>query len=52
MRRRIVIALLALGTIAGYGSGIAHAVHMHRARWAHHGDSGHCAGWHDDAEER
>jgi hypothetical protein len=27
MRRRIVIALLALGTVAGYGSGIAHVVH-------------------------
>jgi hypothetical protein len=41
MRRRIVIALLALGTFVGYGSGIAHAVHMHRA----HG-GGECAGWH------
>jgi len=37
MRRRIVIAFLALGTVVGYGSGIAHAVHAHRA---------HCAGWH------
>jgi hypothetical protein len=31
MRRKIVIALLATGTVLGYGSGIAHAVHMHRA---------------------
>jgi hypothetical protein len=31
MRRKIVIALLATGTILGYGSGIAHAVHAHRA---------------------
>jgi hypothetical protein len=36
MRRKIVIALLAFGTIAGYGSGIAHAVHHHHS---------HCAGW-------
>jgi hypothetical protein len=29
MRRTIVIALLALGTAVGYGSGIAHMVHHH-----------------------
>lgn len=44
MRRRIVIALLALGTVAGYGSGIAHAVHAHRMH------AGQCAGWHHDHE--
>jgi hypothetical protein len=37
MRRRIVIALLALGTVAGYGSAIAHAAHHRHAS---------CAGWH------
>jgi hypothetical protein len=40
MRRKITIALLALGTFVGYGSGIAHAVHHHHAE---------CAGWHSDA---
>ena len=40
MRRKIVIALLAVGTFLGYGSGIAHAV---RARHAH---GAQCAGWH------
>jgi hypothetical protein len=40
MRRRIVIALLALGTVAGYGSAIAHAAH-HR-----HASCGSCDGWH------
>lgn len=30
MRRRITIALLAFGTFAGYGSGIAHIVHNAR----------------------
>jgi hypothetical protein len=44
MRRRIVIALLALGTVVGYGSGIAHAV-----RW-HHAHEGHCSGWHHDSD--
>jgi hypothetical protein len=44
MRRRIVIALLALGTVAGYGSGIAHAVHAHRMH------AGQCSGWHHDHE--
>jgi hypothetical protein len=37
MGRRIAIVVFALGTIVGYGSGIAH---MSRA----HG--GHCADWH------
>jgi hypothetical protein len=39
MRRRIVIALLALGTVVGYGSGIAHALHH-----AHHA----CGDWHHE----
>lgn len=45
MRRKIVIALLAAGTVLGYGSGIAHAVHWH---WMHHGE---CAGWHHGPAE-
>jgi hypothetical protein len=39
MRRKIVIALLAFGTFAGYGSGIAHLVHGHadwRGECCHH----------------
>jgi hypothetical protein len=39
MRHRIVIALLTLGVIGGYGSGIAHLVHHHHMQTA-------CAGWH------
>jgi hypothetical protein len=39
MRRRIVIALLAAGTLLGYGSAIAHAVHARHA----------CGHWHDSA---
>lgn len=42
IRRRILIALLALGTFVGYGSAIARAVHDHHA-YAHE-----CAGWHHD----
>jgi hypothetical protein len=38
MKRRIVIALLSLGVVVGYGSGIAHAIHHHAA----------CAGWHHE----
>ncbi len=37
MKRKIVIALLSLGVVVGYGSGIARAIH-------HHGAA--CAGWH------
>ncbi|HEY3816056.1 MAG TPA: hypothetical protein VGL81_02740 [Polyangiaceae bacterium] len=37
MRRRIAIGLLALGTVVGYGSSIARAVHHHHAAA--------CAGW-------
>jgi hypothetical protein len=37
MRRRIVIVLFALGTVVGYGSGIAHSMHAHGTQ---------CAGWH------
>jgi hypothetical protein len=44
MRRRIVITLLALGTVVGYGSGIAHAVH------AHHMHQAQCAGWHSESK--
>jgi hypothetical protein len=43
MRRKITIALLALGTVVGYGSGIAHAVHRHH----HHAA---CAGWSSHAD--
>jgi len=45
IHRRILIALLALGTFVGYGSAIAHAVHHHRAH-AHA-----CAGWHHDGND-
>jgi hypothetical protein len=34
MKRRILIIVLGLGTIAGFGSGIASAVHHHRAHRA------------------
>jgi hypothetical protein len=36
MKRKIIMALLALGVVAGYGSGIAHAVHHHHEA---------CTGW-------
>ncbi len=36
MKRKIVMALLALGVVGGYGSGLAHALHHHHAA---------CAGW-------
>ena len=32
IRRKIAIALLALGTGAGYGSAFCHGAHCHRAR--------------------
>ena len=32
IRRKIAIALLALGTVAGYGSAFCHGAHCHRAR--------------------
>jgi len=32
MRRRILIAVLTLGTIGGYGSGLVHMRHAHQ-RW-------------------
>ena len=38
MKRRIVIALLTLGVVGGYGSALAH--------WAHHHHAA-CAGWHE-----
>jgi hypothetical protein len=38
MRRRLLIVLFSIGTVAGFGSGIAHLVHHAR----HHG----CSGWH------
>jgi hypothetical protein len=48
MRRRIIMALLALGAIGGYGAGFAH---MHRAchneqQWHGHAD---CADQHTDS---
>jgi len=39
MRRRILIVLLSIGTVAGFGSGIAHVVH---ARHAYR-----CGGWNE-----
>jgi hypothetical protein len=36
MKRKIVIALLALGVVGGYGSSVAHALHHQHAA---------CAGW-------
>jgi hypothetical protein len=44
MRRRILIALLAIGTIGGFGSGIASLVHHARHHSCDH------ANWHDHAE--
>ena len=38
MRRNLLIALLALGTVVGFGSGFAH---LHA--WRHHG--GHARSW-------
>jgi hypothetical protein len=38
MRRKMIIGLLALGTLAGYGSGLAHIAHAHRTCCAHHGE--------------
>jgi hypothetical protein len=35
MRRTIVIALLSLGVVVGYGSGIVHMVAHHGERWGH-----------------
>jgi hypothetical protein len=40
MRRKITIALLALGTLTGYGSSLAHVVHRHCAE---------CARWRSDS---
>jgi hypothetical protein len=34
MRRRILMAVLAVGTVAGYGSGFAHMRHCSRDRHA------------------
>jgi hypothetical protein len=40
MRRRLVIALLTFGVLAGYGSGFAHLMRHGHAGWdCHHGDS-------------
>jgi len=38
MRRKMVIALLALGTLVGYGSGLAHVAHARHACCPHHGE--------------
>jgi hypothetical protein len=40
MRRKMTIAFLALGTLVGYGSGIAQVFHHHHAE---------CADWHPNA---
>lgn len=47
MRSRITIVVFALGTVLGYGSGLAHLL---RSRHAHAGES--CLGWHDERSER
>jgi hypothetical protein len=39
MRRRVAIAVFALGTVLGYGSGIWHLAHAHRV---------HCNGCHHE----
>ena len=39
MKRKILIALLALGTLGGFGSGIVHLAHArrcHRDAWERH----------------
>ncbi len=42
MRRKLLIALLAFGTVAGFGSGLAHlSWRLHHKKW-HHGP--HAAG--------
>jgi hypothetical protein len=46
MRRRIVIALLALGTVVGYGSGVAHAIHHRHASCAGAASGNASPGWH------
>ncbi len=42
MRRRLLIVLFSIGTVAGFGSGIASLVHHAR----HHA----CGGWHHGEE--
>ena len=42
MKRRILIALLALGVVAGYGSSFAQALHCRHAA---------CSGWHHGYDE-
>jgi hypothetical protein len=43
MRRRLIIALLALGAIGGYSAGFAHMHHACRGNWnAHHASSHDC----------
>ena len=49
-KRKILIALLAFGTVAGYGAGIRSVVRHHRAGW-HHGAGG-SWGCHDRAARR
>lgn len=39
MQRRMIIAFLALGTLVGYGSGLAHLARSHHAHCAQHTES-------------
>jgi hypothetical protein len=47
MRKRILIALLALGTIGGFGSGIASLVHHARHHACDHTSWHERSSWHD-----
>lgn len=38
IKRRVLVALFSFGTIAGFGSGIAHTIH-----WAHRAHERHAA---------
>jgi hypothetical protein len=39
MQRRMIIAFLTLGTLVGYGSGLAHFARAHHAHCAQHVES-------------
>ena len=45
MRRRMLIALLALGTVGGYASGIASTVYRYRHGYYGHGSGGCHRSW-------